>query len=101
MVRQERAYLGGAGLDVVTVVVWLSTDAGSDPAGAASRLTAALQRLRQIVAVADFGEALIRPSVEYSVAPRAEGAVFLVGRLRFEVEVEVEAGGVEPDAVVL
>ena len=89
--RQSVAYLGGSAQDVLTVTVWLSTEAGHDARAASARLAGDLDRLRRSVCDVDVGDAgHVRPTVETMVRPRGDGAVYMVGRLRVEVELERE-----------
>ena len=91
VLRQVVGYLGGASLDVLTVTIWISTEAGHDARAASTRLAGDLDRLRRAVCDVDVGDlGYVRPSVETAIRPRGDGAVFMVGRLRVEVEVERE-----------
>ena len=90
VLRQAVGYLGGSSLDVLTVSCWISTEAGHDARAASARLAGDLDRLRRAVCDVDVGDlGHVRPTVETMVRPRGDGAVFMVARLRCEVEIEV------------
>ena len=87
--RQTVGYLGGAALDVLTVSIWISAEAGHDARAVGARLAGDLDRLRGAVCDLDVGDvAHVRPTVETMIRPRRDGSTFMVGRLRVEVELE-------------
>ena len=78
---------------MLTVTIWISTEAGHDARAASARLAGDLDRLRRAVCDVDVGDAgHVRPTVETVIQPRGAGAVYAVGRLRCEVEIEVDVG---------
>ena len=91
-------YLGGAQNVTGTFAIWLSREAGDQATVAAARLTGDLGRLAAVLLRADLGaDTNVHERFEMDVAPRAEGAVTVVGVLRLSADWDEDGGGSRAD----